>query len=72
MQLIFTCNSNEDFDKMKLIISKSKFNADALNYEFRSLYFQCRDRQDANALEFNLLQIVSENDISGYFELEEK
>lgn len=72
MQLIFTCNSNEDFDRMKLIISKSKFNADALNYEYRSLCFQCRDRQDANVLELNLLQIVSDNDISGYFELEEK
>jgi len=72
MQLIFTCNSNEDFNKMKLIISKSKFNVAALNYKFRSLYFQCWDKQDANALKSKLLKIVSENNISGYFELKEK
>ena len=70
MNLRFICKAKEDFSKLKLIINQSKHKAYAVNYEFNSLSFQCRDRKELNSLELALLKIISDNDISGYFEVE--
>jgi len=72
MNLIFTCSSHKDFDRFKLIINKSKYYADSINYEFKSLRFHCQDQNDADSLEPKIQELADKNDISGYFELEEK
>jgi hypothetical protein len=71
MNLIFTCRNKKDFDNFKVIISRSKFHADSINYEIRSLFFNCTDQQDADKLEVEIQRIADENDISGYFESED-
>jgi hypothetical protein len=71
MNLIFTCHTKKDFDDFKIIINKSKFYADSINYEFRSLYFNCTDQHDADNLEVEIQRIADKNEISGHFELED-
>lgn len=71
MNLIFTCNIQKDFDEFKRIISKSKFSADSVNYEFKSLYFNCRDQEDADNLERDIQYLADIHEISGYFESED-
>ena len=71
MNLIFVCRTQNDFDKFKRIISKSKFHADAVNYEFRSLYFHCKSQQEADKLEVDIQYLADIHEISGYFESED-
>ena len=71
MNLIFTCSTQKDFDDFKIIINKSKYHADSVNYEFRSLFFRCTDQQDADKLEFDIQYLADIHEISGHFESED-
>ena len=71
MNLIFTCSTQKDFDDFKIIINKSKYHADSVNYEFRSLYFNCTDQQDADKLERDIQYLADIHEISGHFESED-
>lgn len=71
MNLIFICSTKKDFDNFKININKLKFYADSINYEFRSLYFNCTDQHDADKLEVEIQRLAKKYEISGYFESED-
>ena len=71
MTLIFACETKRDFENLNKIIEKSKYHASAVNYEFRSLYFDCSNQADADSLESELQKLIDKNEISGHFELED-
>ena len=71
MNLIFTCSTQKDFDDFKRIVNQSKYHADSVNYEFKSLYFNCSDQQDADKLEADIQYLADIHEISGHFELED-
>jgi len=70
MKLLFNCGTVQNFDRFQNCIAISDFYGE---FDDTSLYasFEVESQLDADVLELELQKIINENDINGYFEVED-
>ena len=71
MMMVFTCNTQQDFDKFKKALETSRFYADSVNYLLKTLYFHYIDTQKEEKLITGLEKLINKNHINGNFQKED-